>query len=223
MTAERKFLSENLRRLLLKEYIKKEIERAGFGALDIQRTPLGTRITLFVERLGIVIGKGGGAIRELTEVIEKKFGFDNPQIAVEEVKNSELNPHIMAQKLAESLERGWNFRRAGHSTLRRIMDAGARGCQVVIAGKIRGERHKTVKFTSGHIKYCGEPAELSMQEGYAVALKKPGIMGVKVKIMPPDAKMPDEISIIAKEVSAEEKVEEAKEVKEEKEAEEEKK
>jgi small subunit ribosomal protein S3 len=195
MTAERKFLTENLRRLLLKEYIRKEVERAGFGGIEIQRTPLGTRVTLFTEKPGLVIGKGGEVIKKLTETIEQKFKFDNPQIAVEEIKNPELNPHLMARKLAEALERGWNFRRAAYSVLQRIMAAGARGCQVIISGKITGERHKSAKFTAGHIKYCGEPAELFMQEGYGVALTKPGIMGVKIKIMPPDIKLPDEISI----------------------------
>ncbi|MEW6069505.1 MAG: 30S ribosomal protein S3 [Candidatus Thermoplasmatota archaeon] len=200
MTSERKFISENLRRVLVKEYIKKEIERAGFGALDIQRTPLGTRVTIFTEKPGLVIGKGGAVVKRITDVMAQKFKFENPQIAVEEIKVLELNPHLMAQKLAEALERGWNFRRAGHSIIQRIMNAGARGCQVIISGKITGERHKTAKFTAGHIKYCGKPAELFMQEGYAVALTKPGIMGVKVKIMPPDIKLPDEISILHKEV-----------------------
>ncbi len=198
MTAERKFLSENLRRVLLKEFIKKEIGRAGFGGIETQRTPLGTRVTIYTEKPGVVIGKGGAVVKRITNIIEQKFKFDNPQIAVEEIKNPALNPHLMAQKLAEALERGWNFRRAGHSIADRIMNAGARGCQVIISGKLTGERHKSAKFTAGHIKYCGEPAELYMQEGYAVALTKPGIIGVKVKIMPSDIKLPDDVSILPK-------------------------
>lgn len=195
MTGERKFINENTRRLLLKEYMMKEIDRAGFGGIDIQRTPLGTRVTLIAERPGLVIGRRGGAIKSLTSQIEEQFDFDNPQIEVQEDPNPSLNPQIMAKKLAFALERGWHFRRAGHSTVRRIMDAGARGCQVIISGKLTGQRHRTEKFREGHIKYCGEPKRLYMREGFAAAKLKLGVIGVKVQIMVPEAKLPDEITV----------------------------
>ena len=195
MVAERKLITENIRRVLLKEYIRKETEKAGFGGLDIQRTPMGTRITLVAERPGMIIGQRGASIKDLTDVVENRFKFDNPQIEVQEDANPNLNPHIMAQKLASAIERGWHFRRAGHSTVRRIMEAGARGCQVIISGKLTGERHRTEKFREGHIKYCGEPKQLFMKIGFAVAKKKPGIIGIKVQIMWPDARLPDEIRV----------------------------
>lgn len=220
MVNERKFISENVRRVMLKEHIKKEVERAGFGGLEIQRTPMGTRVTLIVERPGMVIGRKGESIKNLTETIEKKFTFDNPQIEVQEVKNSNLNANIMARKLADSLERGWKFRRAGHSTVQKIMGAGAKGCQVIIAGKLTGERHRTAKFTEGHIKHSGETANIWMDKGYATALTKPGILGVKVFIMNSDAKLPDEIRILTAKKGMEEKkpekIEEEKVEKEEK-------
>ncbi len=195
MAGERKFINENVRRLLLKEFLRNKVSRAGFGGLDIQRTPLGTRVKLIIERPGLVIGKKGGAIRDLTTALEREFNFDHPQIEVEEVKNSSLNAHIMAYKLAESLERGWHFRRAGHSTVRRIMEAGAVGCQVVISGKLTGQRHRVEKFKDGHIKFCGEPRAQWVEEGFAVATVKLGSIGVKVQITHPDTKLPDEISV----------------------------
>ncbi|MCK5562243.1 MAG: 30S ribosomal protein S3, partial [Thermoplasmata archaeon] len=195
MTSERKFIAENIKRVLLKEYLKKKVERAGFGGIDIQRTPMGTRVTLIAERPGMIIGRKGGAIKELTDIVAKDFEFDNPQIEVQEEKNPNLNPHIMAHKLAAALERGWHFRRAGHSTVRRIMGAGAKGCQVIISGKLIGQRHRVEKFKEGHIKYCGEPARIWMKEGFAVAKKKTGIIGIKVQIMDPNAKLPDEITV----------------------------
>ena len=106
----------------------------------------------------------------------------------------------MAEKLAEALERGWHFRRAGHSTVRRIMEAGAKGCQVIIAGKLTGARHRTEKFTEGHVKYCGETAKEVMDIGIAVAKLKAGVLGVKVRIMKPNAKLPDEIKLRIPEV-----------------------
>ncbi len=197
MANERKFIRENAKRSLIKRFLVKEIEGAGFGGMSIQRTPIGTRVNILVERPGMVIGKSGAKIRELTESIRVKFNVDNPQIEIQEAGSSaSLNAQIMAEKLAEALERGWHFRRAGHSTVRRIMQSGAKGCQVIISGKLTGERHRTEKFTEGHVKYCGETAKQMMDIGFAVAKLKPGVLGVKVRIMRPDARMPDDIKII---------------------------
>ncbi len=195
MANERKFIAENVRRVLLKEYLMKEVSRAGFGGLDVQRTPMGTRVTLIVERPGIVIGRRGASIKNLTRAIEEDFKFDNPQVEVQEVANPNLNAQIMAEKLAFALERGWHFRRAGHSTIRRVMDSGARGCHIVIAGKLTGQRHRTEKFKEGYIKFCGEPKLKDIEKGYAVAKLKPGVIGVTVEIMRPDARLPDEIDV----------------------------
>jgi len=196
MTGERKFIRENTNRILIKEFLIKKIEGAGFGGMNIQRTPMGTRINILVERPGMVIGKSGSKIKELTEAIKNNFKVDNPQIEIEEAgRKASLNAKIMAEKLAEALERGWHFRRAGHSTVRRIMEAGAKGCQVIIAGKLTGARHRTEKFTEGHIKFCGETARQVMGVGYATAKLKAGVLGIKVRIMAPNAKLPDEISI----------------------------
>lgn len=198
MASERKFVAENIRRVLLKEYLMKEVSRAGFGGLDVQRTPMGTRVILTTERPGLVIGRRGQTIKNLTAVIEDRFGFENPQIEVQEVENASLNAQIMAEKLAFSLERGWHFRRAGHSTVRRIMDAGARGCHIIVAGKLTGQRHRTEKFKEGYIKFCGEPKANFIDHGYAVAKLKMGVIGVTVEIMAKDAKLPADITVLNK-------------------------
>jgi len=206
MTGERKFIKENINRVLIKEFMVKKIEGAGFGGMSIQRTPMGTRINIIVERPGMVIGKGGSKIKELTEDIKNKFNVENPQIEIKEAgARASLNAKIMAEKLAEALERGWHFRRAGHSSVRRIMQAGAKGCQIIIAGKLTGARHRTEKFTEGHVKYCGETAKQVMDIGYAEAKLKAGVLGVKVRIMKPDAKLPDEIKIKTAETEKPEK------------------
>ena len=210
MASERKFISENTKRSLIKKFLLKEIEGAGFGGMSIQRTPIGTRVNILVERPGMVIGKGGSKIKELTELIHTKFNVDNPQIEIQEAgAGAPLNAQIMAEKLAEALERGWHFRRAGHSTVRRIMNAGAKGCQIIISGKLTGARHRTEKFTEGHVKYCGEVAKEVMDEGFATAKLKAGVLGVKISLMKPDAKLPDEIKLKIFE-KKEEKIEEKK-------------
>jgi len=223
---ERKFIKEKMDRVILKEFLQDRTERAGFGGADISRTPMGTRITLYTERPALVIGRKGKRIREITEEIEERFEFDNPQIEVQEVEVPQLNAQIMAEKLASSLERGWYFRRAGHSTVRKIMDAGAKGCQIILSGKVSGPRHRVEKFQDGHIKYCGEERKKWMDEGFAQAKLKLGIIGVTVKIMDPNAKLPDEIEIVPpegekEEEEAEEESEEESETSEDEEVEEE--
>ena len=196
-------IQERFRRVLIHEYMAKAVDRAGFGGLSILRTPLGTRITIKTERPGIVIGRKGRDIQRLTDDIERLFDLENPQIEAIEVKNVHLNPQIMASKLVFALERGWNFRRAGNAMLQRVMEAGARGCQITLTGKLTGRRHRSEKFISGHIKHCGETAIRFMQTGFAVARRKEGVIGCKVAIMPPDAKLPDEVTIRDLEAEAE--------------------
>jgi small subunit ribosomal protein S3 len=195
MASERRVIREATRRVLLKDYLVAESARAGFGGLDIQRTPMGTRVTLICERPGILIGRRGELIKQLTQNIKDRFDLDNPQIEVQEERQPSLNAQLMAEKLASTLERGWHFRRAGHSTVRRIMESGARGCQVILSGKLTGERHRTERFKSGTIKYCGEAVHLWMDKGFYQARLKPGVIGVTVWIMKPSAKLPDEIHV----------------------------
>jgi len=197
LASEKKFINEKMNRVLLKEYLKDKTDRAGFGGCEVSRTPMGTRITLHIERPALVIGRKGRNIRKLTSDVQEKFNFDNPQIEVQEVNVPELNPQIMASKLANSLERGWHFRRAGHSTVRRILQSGARGCQIILSGKITGPRHRVEKFVDGHIKHCGEEEKKWMHEGFATAKVKLGVIGVTVQIMDPNARLPDEIDVSA--------------------------
>ena len=197
MAVERKFISEGVRRVRVEKYLTKELKRAGFGGMDIARTPLGTQVTIFAEKPGIVIGKGGKVIRQLTQDLATNYGVDTPQVDVQQVPNPNFNAQIMAERLANAIERGWYFRKAGSSILRRVMDAGALGCEVIIAGKLTGPRARVQKFQEGYIKHAGEPSKTVVERGYAIAVKKLGVIGVQVKIVPPDAKLPDNF-VIAK-------------------------
>jgi len=194
LAVERKFVQDRLRKLMVKEWIKEEVKNAGFGGVDIIRTPLGTQVTLFVERPGLVIGKGGRRIKMLTEKL-KEFGLDNPQISVDEVEKPEFNAQLMASLLARALERGWYFRRAGYRFLYRIMEAGAKGCEIEISGKLVSERARTEKFVAGTIIHTGDPAYSMVNKGFDVAIKKLGVLGVNVRIIPPDVILPDEFEV----------------------------
>lgn len=202
MAVERKFVQEGLQRAEISEYIAKELERSGCGGIEIQKTPLGTRVTVFAERPGMVIGRRGRSIRKLTETLERRFRLENPHIEVKELAVKELNPQVMANQIARALERGRRFRRVAYTTIRRIREAGARGVEIVISGKVAKSRSRSMKFIDGYIKKCGDPAVELVRKGYAVAQLKPGVIGVKVSIMPPDISLPDEFSL--KELETEE-------------------
>jgi len=192
----RAFIHRNVERQLVREYLLRETERAGFGGLSFNRTPEGTKVTLQAEQVGRVIGRRGKVIHELQRRLQNDFILENPHLDVEEVAESRLSAQIMASRLASSLERGWFFRRSGHSTAQNIMDAGARGCLVILSGKITGPRHRVEKFQQGHVKFCGETALEFMDTGFSTAVKKLGTIGCTVKIMRPGVKLPHEIAII---------------------------
>ncbi len=191
----RKMIGRNVERQLVREYLLKETERAGFGGLHFNRTPEGTKVTLSAEQVGRVIGRRGKVIHELQRRLQEDFKLTNPHLEVEEIEDSRINAQVMASRLASSLERGWFFRRAGHSTVQNVMDAGARGCIVILSGKITGARHRVEKFQKGHIKYCGETALQFMDVGFSTAVKKLGTVGCTVRIMRPGTKLPHEITI----------------------------
>ena len=197
MSVEKKFVAEGLSKALVNEYLAEELERAGYGGMVMNRTPMGTQITVYAEKPGMVIGKGGKLIRKITRDLDRKFHLDNPQIDVQDVSHGDLNGRVVANRLASSLERGWYFRKAGQSMMRRVMDAGALGCEIVISGKLTGPRSRTEKFISGYIKHSGKPAIELVDKGYSVAVKKLGVIGCQVRIISPDVRLPDDFQIEA--------------------------
>ena len=193
---EKDFVTEGLKRTRIDEYLENELERAGYGGMEIQVTPLGTMVVVYAERPGMVIGRGGKTVRAITQNLKNNYELENPQVEVKEVDIPELNPKIMAHKIAAMLQRGMHFRRVAYSALRRIMGSGAQGVEVTISGKIRGSRSACAKFTDGYIKRCGEPSIKFVKEGFATVQLKPGVLGIYVRIMPPGLILPDKVDIL---------------------------
>jgi small subunit ribosomal protein S3 len=195
MADEQQFIEDGLQRSQIDEFFADELGRAGYGGMDVAKTPMGTQIVLKAEKPGMVIGKGGKNIRKITTTLEEEFDLDDPQIDVQEVDEPDLNARIVADRLANALERGWYFRKAGHTTIDRIMDAGAKGAEIVLSGKVTGARSRVEKFNRGYIKHNGEPAENVVDHGQSVAVMKLGTIGVNVKIIPPNARLPDDFRV----------------------------
>jgi small subunit ribosomal protein S3 len=195
MADEQAFIEDGLQRTQIDEFFEEELGRAGYGGMDVAKTPMGTQIVLEAEKPGMVIGKGGKNIRKITTELEERFDMEDPQIDVQEVEEPDLNARVVADKLANALERGWYFRRAGHTTIDRIMESGALGAEIVLSGKVTGARSRVEKFNRGYIKHNGEPAENVVDSGKGVAVMQLGTIGVNVKIIPPDATLPDDFEV----------------------------
>ena len=189
------FIEQGIKLMQINEYLRSELVRAGFAGVDIQKTPLGVRITLRTSRPGLVIGKGGKRIQEITDVLQEKFGLEMPQIEVEEVPNPDLNAQIMAERLAYSLDRGRHYRRAGYYILRKIMDSGAKGTEIIVSGKVTSQRARTTVFRAGTMSKSGQPAQEGVDKGVAQCVQKSGTLGIIVKIMHADIRMGDTVKI----------------------------
>jgi len=207
------FVGESVKKAEINEFLRNEFERAGYGGVDVTKTPLGTHMVIYVMRPGLVIGRGGETIKNLATMLEEKFQMANPQISVAEIEVPELNAYVTASRVASALKRGVHFRRAGFWALNRVMEAGALGAEIVISGKLRTDRARYEKFRAGYLAKSGEPALKYVRKAELHVQLKPGILGVRVQIMPPEAKFPDKISIVeGEEAPAKEEEEPEKEV-----------
>jgi len=207
MSIVKRFITESIKRTEIDEFLQKKLERAGYGGVNLSKTPLGTHVVIYAMRPGLVIGRGGETIKELATSLEETFKVTNPQISVSEIEVPEFNAYVVATRVASALQRGVHFRRAGFWALNQVMDAGALGAEIVISGKLRTERARFEKFRAGYFPRCGEPALRFMKKAEVHVQLKPGIIGVRVKLMPPDAQFPDKIRIV-QELPPEEKTEE---------------
>lgn len=184
MTIEKIFVKEGIKQAEVEEFLKERFERAGYSHAEIQRTPLGTRVIVYAHKPGLVIGRSGRKINEITEEIKRKFDFENPLVDVKEVENPFLDSNIVAKRIAKALERGLNYKKIANFYLMRVIESGAVGIEIVLGGKISGnERSRRQKFRNGFVAHSGDYAERLVDKGYTQAMLKAGIIGIQVRIM----------------------------------------
>ncbi|MFW9801525.1 MAG: 30S ribosomal protein S3 [Candidatus Thorarchaeota archaeon] len=195
MSAVKYFIDQNSRRLKVDEFLARELNSAGYGGVEIRKMPMRTEVVIHASRPGVVIGRRGSKIRELTEILETEFGIENVQVEVSEIENPWLNAQVMASRLARQLERGVRFRRMAYWILRRVMRAGALGCEIIVKGKLSSRRARYQKFKQATVAKTGEPADTWVDEADDTAILKPGAIGIKVRIMRPEARLPGVIIV----------------------------
>ena len=194
---ERKILAQKMKEFQIKEFIAKEFEKTGYSHTKIQRTPLGDKVTIYTSRPGLVVGRKGQNINRLTAVLKKRFSMENPQIEIGEIEDPYFDAQSISEKIAYAIEKFGpkHFKSVAYKTLQSIMDAGALGAEIIVSGKVPSSRAKTWRFMNGYLKKSGDIAVSKVVKGLAVAITKSGVIGIKVKIMPPTVDLPDKIDI----------------------------
>ncbi len=177
------FIKQGIKETQVEQFIRKKFPLGDYSRTEIQRTPLGIKIIIYTNKPGRIIGKGGKNINDMTDAIKNRFGLDNPQLDVKMISNPNLDPRIVAKQIASALEKGYNYKKIGNLTMKRVMSSGAIGAQIIISGKLGGGKGMTGKFQEGYLKHCGEPSNTLVDYGFEEAQTRPGKIGIKVKIM----------------------------------------
>jgi len=185
---ERKFIASNMKEFMIEEFVSTSIKGAEHSHTKLQRTPLGEKVIIYSARPGLIVGRKGQNIKQLTKVLKKKFGLENPQIEINEVENLYSDANIMSEKIVNYLERFGTakFKSIGHRIMSEVMNSGALGIEILISGKIPSSRAKSWRFYQGYLKKCGDIALTGVNVSHAVAKLKTGVIGIKVSIMPKD-------------------------------------
>lgn len=220
------FVNQGIREVEIQKFIRTQFPMGDYSKMELQRTPLGIKIVIYTNKPGRIIGRGGKNINDMTDALKGRFGLENPQVDIKSIRNPNLDAKIVAKQITSALEKGYNHKKIGNLTLKRIMDSGAIGAQIKISGKLGGGKGVMSKFIEGYLKHSGQPSKELVDHGFEEADTKPGKIGVQVRIMTDfrditgnivERESKKKVSIDAPEITKEEIMEEGNEIKEKKE------
>ncbi|MBU0962708.1 MAG: 30S ribosomal protein S3 [Nanoarchaeota archaeon] len=193
---ERQIIAQKMKEKQIEEFIFSYLNKASYSHTELQRTPLGEKIIIYTSRPGLVVGRRGSNIQELTILLKKKFNMENPQIEVSEIPNPSLNTNSVAKRIVSSFEKFGpkRFKSVGYKVLEDVINAGALGAEIVISGRgVPSTRAKSWRFSAGYLKKSGDISQNHINYGFAVANLRSGSIGIKVKILQSDVRLPDKI------------------------------
>ena len=185
MSVTKYFIKDVSRRLEIDELLQRDLKRAGYSRVELTKSPVGTRVVIYAAKPGMVIGRRGQSIKDLTKLLETKFGIENPQLSVATIEIPEQDPKVVASQVAQALQRGVHFRRAAYWAIQRVMESQALGVEIIIRGKLTTERSRFEKFRAGYLPRVGDPVLKSVKVAVADVQLKQGLFGIKVRILPP--------------------------------------
>lgn len=193
---ERRFIQVRKEEFNIKEFVKNEFGKGKISTVKIEYTPVGEKIIVSTHKPGLVIGKRGEKIAELTEILKRKFKMENPHIEISEILKPDFDAQLVADEVALSLERfgSIRFKAVCYKMLQRIKHAGALGAEIRASGKLPSERAKSWRFGFGYLKKTGETSKI-VEKAESTAKTLPGIIGIKVSILTPEKKIHDQIIV----------------------------
>lgn len=196
---ERQFIQRKIKEYQIEEFMSTNLDKAGYSHTEIKRTPLGEKITIYTSKPGLIVGREGANIKDLAELLKKRFKLDNPQVEVAEIENPNLNSKYVAKHIVHVFEKYGpkRFKSIGYKKLQDIINSGAIGAEIIISGRgVPSQRAKSWRFKAGYLKKSGDISENFVDKGYAIAHLRSGAVGIQVRILKPDVKLPDDIKII---------------------------
>jgi len=184
---KRKFVADGVFFAELNHFLQSELGEDGYSGVEVRVTPVRTEIIIRATRTQSVLGDKGRRIRELTSLVQKRFNFPegNVELYAEKVQNRALSAIAQAESLRFKLQGGLAVRRACYGVLRYVMENGAKGCEIVVSGKLRAARAKAMKFRDGYMIKSGNASREYVDYAVRHLLMKQGVLGIKVKIMLP--------------------------------------
>lgn len=203
MSVTKYFIKDVSRRLEIDELLQRDLKRAGYSRVELTKSPVGTRVVIYAAKPGMVIGRRGQSIKDLTKLLETKFGIENPQLSVATIEIPEQDPKVVASQVAQALQRGVHFRRAAYWAIQRVMESQALGVEIIIRGKLTTERSRFEKFRAGYLPRVGDPVLKSVKVAVADVQLKQGLFGIKVRILPPTVDFIDKPTMKTPPVSVE--------------------
>jgi len=186
MSVTKYFIKDASRRLEIDEHLAQELKRAGYSKVELTKSPVGTRVVIYAAKPGMVIGRRGQSIRDLTKLLEEKFGIENPQLSVATIEVPEQDPKVVASQVAQALQRGVHFRRSAYWAIQRVIESGALGVEITIRGKLTTERARYEKFRAGYLPRVGDPVLKNLRTAVVDVQLKQGLFGINVRVLPPN-------------------------------------
>ena len=186
MSVTKYFIKDVSRRLEIDEHLAQELKRAGYSRVELTKSPVGTRVVIYAAKPGMVIGRRGQSIRDLTKLLEEKFGIENPQLSVATIEVPEQDPKVVASQVAQALQRGVHFRRSAYWAIQRVIESGALGVEITIRGKLTTERARYEKFRAGYLPRVGDPVLKNLRTAVVDVQLKQGLFGINVRVLPPN-------------------------------------
>lgn len=207
ISKKRKFVADGVFRAELNEFFTRELAEEGYSGCDVRVTHARTEIIIRATHTQEVLGEKGRRIRELTALVQKRFKFpeNSLELYAEKVQFRGLSAIAQCESLRYKLLGGLAVRRACYGVLRFVMESGAKGCEVVVSGKLRAARAKSMKFTDGFMIHSGQPSRDFVDYAVRHVLLRQGVLGIKVKIMKgydpegqlgPRKPLPDSVQIL---------------------------